>query len=93
MNSKEALNFINRLLHEKAKPVLNESEATLFLGCWGNETYGDIAAKIPIDAGYAREAGGKLFKKIKDDLGISVSKRNFVNPIEFHYQQYSSQPA
>ena len=93
MKSQEALDFINRLLHEKAKPVLNKSEETLFLGCWEDETYGDIAPKIPIDAGYAREAGVKLFKRINDDLGIIVSKKNFVNPIKFHHQQYSSQPA
>ncbi|MGB5959643.1 MAG: AAA family ATPase [Coleofasciculaceae cyanobacterium] len=93
MNSQEALNFINQLLHEKKKPVLNESEAKLFLGCWENETYPDIAAKIPTDAGYARELGGRLFKKIKEDLEIIVSKRNFVNPIKYYYQQYSSKPA
>ncbi len=93
MNSQEALDFINRLLQEKEKPVLNENEEKLFLGCWERSSYPKIAAKIPIDAGYAREAGGKLFKKIKAELGISVEKRNFVKPIEFYKNQYSSQPA
>ena len=93
MNAKEALNFINRLFQEKEKPVLNENEEKIFLGCWEGTSYPKIAAKIPIDAGYAREAGRKLFKKIKAELGIEVSKNNFVNPIKYHYQQYSSQPA
>jgi hypothetical protein len=92
MNSKQALDFINRLLYEKAKPVLNESEETLFLGCWEGKTYGEIAAKLNIVNQSARDAGVKLFNKIIEELGITVSKRNFVNPIKYHYQQYSSQP-
>jgi len=92
MNSKEALNFINRLLQEKEKPVLNENEEKIFLGCWERTSYTDIAGQGNLYPQYARELGRKLFTKIKAELGIIVSKSNFVNPIEFSYKQYSSQP-
>jgi energy-coupling factor transporter ATP-binding protein EcfA2 len=93
MNSKEALNFINRLLQEKEKPVLNENEEKIFLGCWEGTSYTDIAGQGNLYPQYARELGGKLFTKIKAELGIIVSKRNFVNQIEYSYKKYSSQAA
>jgi hypothetical protein len=91
MNSKEALEFINSLFDEKTKPVLNELEESLFLGFWEGITYAGITAKTFLSDQYVREAGAKLCKRIKDDLGISVTKRNFKNPIEYRYRQQVSE--
>lgn len=90
MNSKEALECINKLFAEKTNTILNELEATLFLGCWEGKTYDEISVATSWSEQYLREAGGKLFKRIKEDLEITVSKRNFKNPIEYRYQQYSA---
>jgi hypothetical protein len=87
MDSKEALEFINSLFEEKAKPILNELEAALFLGIWEGKTYSEITAKTFRAEQSEREAGAKLCKRIKEDLGINVTKRNFKNPIEHRYKQ------
>ncbi len=93
MDSQKALNFINRVLSEKRKPILNSVEESLFLGIWENQSYDYIAAKINMTSQYTRDLGGKLFKKLKQDLGIIVEKRNFQNPIKYFYQEYSSNSA
>jgi hypothetical protein len=87
MDSKEALEFINSLFDEKTKPILNELEESLFLGFWEDRSYKEITAKAFRSDQYVREAGAKLCKRIKEDLGISVTKRNFKNPIERRYKQ------
>ena len=87
MDSKEALEFINSLFDEKTKPILNELEESLFLGFWEDRSYKEITAKAFRSDQYVREAGAKLCKRIKEDLGISVNKRNFKNPIQYRYQQ------
>ena len=46
MDSNEALNFINRVLSEKGKPVLNSVEEGLFVGIWEGLEYQDIAGII-----------------------------------------------
>ncbi len=93
MDSQKALNFINRVLSEKRKPILNSVEESLFLGIWENQSYDYIAAKINMTSQYTRDLGGKLFTKLKHDLGIIVEKRNFQNPIKYFYQEYSSNSA
>ncbi|MEH2409912.1 hypothetical protein [Nostoc sp.] len=91
MDSQEALAFINRLLAEKRKQVLNQLEEKLFLGIWADQTYSQIVAQTHHAYQYVREAGADLCKKITEDLGIRVSKKNFTNPIKYRYQQYSVQ--
>ena len=87
MDSKEALEFINSLFDEKTKPILNELEESLFLGFWEGITYTEITAKAFLSDQYVREAGAKLCKRIKEDFGIDVKKKNFKNPIERRYKQ------
>lgn len=93
MDSQKALNFINRVLSEKRKPILSSVEESLFLGIWENQSYDDIAAKINMTSQHTRVLGGKLFTKLEQDLGIIVEKRNFQNPIKYFYQEYSSNSA
>lgn len=93
MDSQKALNFINRVLSEKKKPILNSVEEGLFLGIWEHQSYDYIAAKINMSIQYTRYLGGQLFKKLKQDLGIIVNKRNFQNPIEHFYREYTSNPS
>lgn len=88
MDSQEALKFINSLFDEKTKPILNELEASIFLGFWEDRTYKEITAKAILSESHVRDTGAKLCKRIKEDLGISVSKRNFKNPIEYRRQQH-----
>jgi len=90
MDSQEALNFINRVLLEKGKPVLNSVEESLFLGIWEGLEYRNIAARINLTDQHTRKLGTELFAKLKQDLGVIVSKRNFQNPIEYFHQQCSS---
>jgi len=92
MDSKEALEFINSLFDEKTQPILNELEESLFLGFWEGITYAEITAKAFLSEQYVRETGAKLCKRIKEDLGISVTKRNFKNPIEYRYKQQALEP-
>ncbi|MEW6499599.1 MAG: ATP-binding protein, partial [Cyanobacteriota bacterium] len=87
------LEFINFLFEEKAKPILNELDTELFLGIWEGKTYSEITAKTFRVDQSEREAGAKLYKRIKEDLGINVTKRNFKNPIEHRYKQQPSKPA
>jgi hypothetical protein len=93
MNPKEALEFINRLIWEKTESVLNEFEEAIFLGIWEDKDYKEISAKTFRSEPHVRDTGAKLCKKIKEDLGIRVSKRNFRKPIEHRYKQQSSEPA
>lgn len=89
MNSQEALAFINRLLAEKRKQVLNELQEKLFLGIWKDQTFLNIAAQSSHSEQYLREASINLYTKIREELGIKVSKKNFKNPIEYVSEQYS----
>ena len=93
MNSKEALEFINLLFSERRQLILNELEESLFLGFWEDKTYREISANPSWSEQYLREAGAKLCKKIKEDLGINVSKRNFKNQIEYRYKQQALEQA
>ncbi len=89
MDSKQALAFINALFAKKTNQVLNELEEQLFLGIWEGQIYSDIATQTFRSEQYLRDAGANLCKKITEDLGIKVNKRNFKNQIKYHYQQHS----
>ncbi|MGF1936869.1 MAG: hypothetical protein RM347_021195 [Nostoc sp. ChiQUE02] len=91
MNSKEALEFINNMFVKKNKQVLNDLETSLFLGIWQHKSYKDIASQVDYSEQHLREAGANLCKKITEEIGIKVSKRNFKNPIEHQYQQLYAQ--
>ncbi len=87
MNSKEALEFINKLFYENGKRILDEVEQKLFLGFWEGKTYDEITIETYRANQSLREKGANLCKKITEDLEIKVTKKNFKNPIEFRYQQ------
>ncbi len=93
MDSKEALEFINGLFYEKAKPILNDLERDIFLGVWEGKAYAAITAKTRYTEQYIRETAIKLYARIEKDLGISVSKKKFKNPIEYRYNQQASEQA
>ena len=90
MNSEEALKFINSRFEQQNKEVLNELETTIFLGCWENEDYTEIAANTYVTEQHVRAVGAKLCKKITNILGSKVTKTNFKPPIEYRYQQQSA---
>ncbi|MEH1858610.1 MAG: AAA family ATPase [Nostoc sp.] len=90
MDSQKALTFINKLLAND-KQVLNDLEQKLFLGMWEGEEYREIVNDGSYSEEYVRDVGAKLCKKITKHLGITVTKRNFKNPIKQGYQKYSEQ--
>ncbi|WP_211173248.1 hypothetical protein [Brasilonema bromeliae] len=90
MDSKKALEFINYLFAQANKSILNDLETTLFLGIWEGKTYTEIGAKAYLSEQYMRDAGASLCRKITEDLDITVTKRNFKNPIKYRYQQHSA---
>ncbi|MDF5721115.1 MAG: ATP-binding protein [Rhizonema sp. PD37] len=87
MDSKEALEFINRLFKERKNQVLNELEKTLFLGFWEDKSYKDIVTQAYVSEQHLRDTGAKFCKKITEVLGIEVTKKNFHNPIEDCYKE------
>ena len=70
---------------------MNELEEAIFLGIWKGESYADITTKTKYSEQYVRDTGAELCKRIKEDLGISVNKKNFKNPIEYRYKQQVSE--
>lgn len=92
MNSQEALTFINQLFQQQGKPILSEFEDALFRGMWDGDDYSIIAAKTGYSDQYVREAGTKLCKRITNELGIKVTKRNFKNPIKHRYNNPPQNP-
>ncbi|MBC1237053.1 AAA family ATPase [Nostoc sp. 2RC] len=95
MDSQEALKFINRLLAEKNREVLNELEASLFLEIWEGKAYNQMViyfnGKQQVYASqYLRETASKLFTKIEEISNINreVKKGNFKQSIELLYTIY-----
>ncbi|MBD2294172.1 hypothetical protein H6G06_11885 [Anabaena sphaerica FACHB-251] len=85
MDSKEALNFINRVLLEKTNQVLNELEQDILVGSWEGLDYKTIAANTFKAETTVREVGADLWNKITQELNIKVSKKHLKNPIQ-HYK-------
>lgn len=90
MESQDALNFINRVLSEQGKPVLNELEQAIFIGSWENENYRTIAGNTRYAETTLREVGANLWTKIKEALNIEykINKNNFKTTIEHYSQNY-----
>jgi hypothetical protein len=85
MDSKEALEFINRRLWENSQPVLTEAEEVIVLGIWQGNGYKHIAAQNYFDDQYTRELGAKLCKRLKEYFNAEINKRNFKKQIEYLY--------
>ncbi|MEQ9238220.1 AAA family ATPase [Coleofasciculus sp. E2-BRE-01] len=85
MNSKEALEFINRRLWENSQPVLTEAEEAIVIGIWQGNGYEQIAAQNCFDYQYTRELGAKLCKRLKEYFNAEINKRNFKKQIEYLY--------
>jgi|GEM_PF-2033362 len=85
MNSKEALEFINRRLWENSQPVLTEAEEAIVIGIWQGNGYEQIAAQNCFDYQYTRELGAKLCKRLKEYFNAEINKRNFKRQIKYLY--------
>ena len=85
MDSKEALEFINRRLWENSQPVLNAAEEAIVIGIWQGNGYKQIAAQNYFDDQYTRELGAKLCKRLEVHFNSKINKRNFKNQIEYLY--------
>jgi len=85
MDSKEALQFINRRLWENSQPVLTEAEEAIVIGIWQDYLYKQIAAQNYFDDQYTRELGAKLCKRLKEYFNTEINKRNFKKQIEYLY--------
>ncbi|MDF5730386.1 MAG: ATP-binding protein [Rhizonema sp. PD38] len=89
MDSEEALEFINRLFKKRTNQVLNKLETTLFLGFWEEKSYKEIVTQTNWSEQHLRDTGPKLCSKITELIERQVTKKNFKNPIEDRYKDYS----
>lgn len=87
MTPEEAFDFINGLVMAKQPKSLSDVEKCLVLGIWQGKTYDEIALDKGYAAQYLRETASKLFRAIRENFGIKVSKTNFKTAIEQQWKQ------
>ena len=90
MNAEEAFKLFNDLIVAKTNKSLDQIEKDLFIGIWEGKTYQQIEDKTNWALQTLKEAGPKLFKKIKTNWNINVNKKNFKPSIEQILQAKSS---
>lgn len=80
MDVKDALEFVDNLLHAKTGKHLNDLERQVFIGSWQGQTYEKI---YPTNSEYIEKyVGYKLWQKLSKALGEKVSKKKIKGAIE-----------
>ncbi len=82
--SKQAYLILQRLF---PNAELSNIQTTVFLQAWQGKTYQQIAQSTGYDADYIKDVGHKLWRKLSDLLGESLSKHNFCSILRRRYQQ------
>lgn len=82
--SKQAYLILQRLF---PKAELSNIQTTVFLQAWQGKTYQQIAQSTGYDADYIKDVGHKLWRKLSELLGESLSKHNFCSILRRRYQQ------
>ena len=67
---------------------LSNLQLELLLQSWQGKTYGQMADSLNYDPDYLKDVGHKLWRKLSDDLGQTISKQNFSAVLAEHYQQF-----
>ena len=82
MNDDLALTF----LKDKFSLTLTETEEKVFSGSWKNMTYTEIATEFQLSESSIRHySGPKLWKKLSEHLGETITKDNLKTAIERKY--------
>lgn len=66
---------------------LSNIQTAVFLQAWQGKTYQQIAQSTGYDADYIKDVGHKLWRKLSEILGESLSKHNFCSILRRRYQQ------
>ncbi|MGR3275680.1 NB-ARC domain-containing protein [Acaryochloris marina] len=82
--SKQAYLILQRLF---PNAELSNIQTTVFLQAWQGKTYQQIAQSTGYDADYIKDVGHKLWRKLSELLGESLSKHNFCSILRRRYQQ------
>lgn len=82
--SKQAYLILQRLF---PTAELSNIQTTVFLQAWQGKTYQQIAQSTGYDADYIKDVGHKLWRKLSELLGESLSKHNFCSILRRRYQQ------
>jgi hypothetical protein len=91
MDVNEALDFANKLITNKTKKPLTDTEIQVFIGSWQSLTYGEID---PLSPGYLeKDVGPKLWKKLSEVLKVKVTKKTFRGIIEGQLREQQSHVA
>lgn len=90
MNAEEAFQLFNELAIAKTKTTLEQLEKDIFIGIWEGKTYPQIKDETNYALPTLKEAGPKLFKKIKAiwNINHNLEKKNLKLTIEPILQQY-----
>ncbi len=74
----EACAVANAAVHSKTGEYLTDIEVMVLRGAWDGLTYEEIAQNTKYSANYLnKDVGNKLWKKLSDALGETVTKPNF----------------
>ncbi len=82
--SKQAYLILQRLFPDAE---LSNIQTTVFLQAWQGKTYQQIAHSTGYDADYIKDVGHKLWRKLSEILGESLSKHNFCSILRRRFQQ------
>lgn len=82
--SKQAYLILQRLF---PTAELSNIQTTVFLQAWQGKTYQQIAQSTGYDADYIKDVGHKLWRKLSEMLGESLSKHNFCSILRRRFQQ------
>ncbi|QLE59561.1 serine/threonine protein kinase [Nostoc sp. TCL26-01] len=74
----EMKEFVDAILFQATKKYLTDLEVKVLKGSWEGKKYDDIATELNLTNTYIQnDVGAKLWRKLTDIIGESVSKNNF----------------
>ena len=91
-----AVKFANETINIKTHKNLSNLEEDLFKGCWEDKDYQEIAEKLGYSTGHITAVGSKLWSKLSEALGETVSKTTFRQPLRREWEKrqiHSTTPA
>ena len=91
-----AVKFANETINIKTHKNLSNLEEDLFKGCWEDKDYQEIAEKLGYSTGHITAVGSKLWNKLSEALGETVSKTTFRQPLRREWEKrqiHSTTPA
>jgi WD40 repeat protein len=78
MTSDEALKCLQTCLKNHPSPQsLNQLQQQVFCGCWNGKSYRAIASELNYNPNYIRQVGTKLWKTLRELIGIDINRQNF----------------